>query len=65
MIFVRWAGESNNMACGTHQYDGSHPLCEKCGQHRQRETVEGQHVCRPCSRVLRGWPPIKPTEVEK
>jgi len=53
------------MTCGKHEYTGDAQRCEKCKLHRARETLEGKNLCRPCSRVERGWPAIKPPKKEK
>ena len=53
------------MTCGKHEYRGDSPRCEKCGLHRASETLKGKKVCRPCSRVERGLPPIKPKKEEE
>lgn len=47
------------MSCGEHEYKGKHPRCEKCGMHRAWETIKKQHLCHPCSRILRGLSAIK------
>ncbi|KKL88114.1 hypothetical protein LCGC14_1927960 [marine sediment metagenome] len=53
------------MTCGKHEYTGNAQHCEKCSLHRVRETLNGKKVCRPCSRVVRGLPPIKPKKEEE
>ncbi len=53
------------MTCGKHEYKGDAPRCETCGLHRAWETIKGKKVCRPCSRVARGLPAIKPKKKEK
>ncbi len=53
------------MTCGKHEYKGGAPRCEKCGLHRARETLKNKKFCRPCSRVERELPPIKPKKEEE
>jgi len=53
------------MTCGKHEYTGDAQRCEKCGLHRVRETLKSKKVCRPCSRVERGLPAIKPRKKEE
>lgn len=57
------------MTCGSHVYEGNKGLCHGCRKHRARVTMKDKkgslgHFCRPCARVIRGKPAVKPTVKE-